>query len=222
MVVLRRDDIREYEAANFIAELVGEARFILNIGPSWGRDFYTLSERGKQVINMDIAPQPHLPHMVIADANQMFPFPACLFDAVVMAEVLEHLVQDWMALKEVRRVLKDDGRLIVTVPFYNDKPPYHVRIYSPRTILRLLAASGFGQAECIYRGGMVRFPRLVHMIRKIFPPKLERTWYQAVVAIDWRLGRQSWFQHMAEGAYIVATKTKAIDYRHLNIGEFQF
>jgi len=55
-VDLWRNDIREHEAGCLIAELVGEARVILNVGPSWGRDFYALTERGKQVVNMDIAP----------------------------------------------------------------------------------------------------------------------------------------------------------------------
>ena len=52
----QRNDIREYEAACFIVDLVGEAQVILHIGPSWGRDFYALVERGKWVVNMDIAP----------------------------------------------------------------------------------------------------------------------------------------------------------------------
>lgn len=56
-----RNDFREYEAACWIVELVGEAQRILNIGPSWGRDFYALLEQGKWVVNLDIAPQPHLP-----------------------------------------------------------------------------------------------------------------------------------------------------------------
>ena len=118
-----RNDIREYEAACLIAELVGEARVILNVGPSWGRDFYALTERRKQVVNMDIAPQRHLPATVRGDASRGFPFPAHFFDAVIMPEVLEHLIEDWIALEEARRVLKDDGRLVVTVPYLQRPAP---------------------------------------------------------------------------------------------------
>lgn len=169
----QRNDIREYEAACFIVDLVGEAQVILNVGPSWGRDFYALTERGKQVVNMDIAPQHHLPAMVQADASRGFPFPARFFDAVLMPEVLEHLVEDWVALKEAHRVLKDDGRLVVTVPFYSDQPPYHIRIHSPRSIIRLLAVSGFSAERIIYRGGWIRFPRLVMESANSLPPEDE-------------------------------------------------
>ncbi|HEY65972.1 MAG TPA: class I SAM-dependent methyltransferase [Caldilineae bacterium] len=221
-IIKLRNDIREYEAACLIAELVGEARVILNVGPSWGRDFYALTERGKQVVNMDIAPQRHLLAMVRGDASQGFPFPARFFDAVVMPEVLEHLIGDWIAFEEARRVLKDDGRLIVTVPFYNDQPPYHVRIHSPRTIFRLLAASGFSAERIIYRGGWIRFPRLVHAIRKILAPlKLSKAWYRAVVAMDRWWGEQPWSQRWAKGVYILARKDKALDWRHINVEEFR-
>lgn len=222
IIVQWQNDIREFEAAYLILELVGDAQRILNVGPSWGRDFYALSERGKQVVNMDIAPQHHLPAMVQGDASRGFPFPASLFDVVVMAEVLEHLIKDWIALEEARRVLKDNGRLIVTVPFYNDEPSYHVRIHSPRTIFRLLAASGFSAERIIYRGGWIRFPRLVHVIRKFLTPlKLNEAWYQLIVAMDCWLGEQPWFQRWAKGVYILAHKEEAIDWRRINVEEFR-
>jgi len=218
----QRNDIREYEAACFIVDLVGEAQVILNVGPSWGRDFYALTERGKQVVNMDIAPQHHLPAMVQADASRGFPFPTRFFDAVLMPEVLEHLVEDWVALKEAHRVLKDDGRLVVTVPFYSDQPPYHIRIHSPRSIIRLLAVSGFSAERIIYRGGWIRFPRLVHGIRKLLAPlKMSMAWYRVVVAMDHWWGEQPWSQRWAKGVYILACKSEALDWRSLNVEEFR-
>ena len=217
-----QNDIREYEAASLIAELAGKARIILNVGPSWGRDFYALTERGKQVINMDIAPQRHLPAMVQGDAGRSFPFRTGFFDAVVMAEVLEHLIKDWIALREAYRVLKNDGRLIVTVPFYSDTPPYHVRIYSSRTIIRLLRASGFSPDQIVHRGGWTRFPRLVHATRKLLAPlKLDRIWYQVVVGMDHRWGKHPWPKRWARGAYILARKSKALDWRRINVEVFQ-
>lgn len=40
-----------------------------------------------------------------------------VFDAVVMSEVLEHLIEPEAALAEARRVLKPGGRLLATMPF---------------------------------------------------------------------------------------------------------
>ncbi|MGB9879386.1 MAG: class I SAM-dependent methyltransferase [Anaerolineae bacterium] len=218
----RRMDFREYEAACIIAELGGDAQVILNIGPSWGRDFYTLTEAGKWIVNMDIAPQRHLPGMVQGDATRGFPFPSRFFDAVIMAEVLEHLVEDWIALKEAYRVLKDNGNLIITVPLYSDQPLYHVRIHSPTSILRLLAATGFSAQRIIYRGGWVRFPRFVHAVRRFLALfELDKAWYSTLVAMDRWCGKQPWFQNLAKGVYISALKGEPLDWRSVNVKEFQ-
>lgn len=47
------------------------------------------------------------------------PFKANSFDGVILSEVLEHLDQEQLALKEIRRVLKPGGFLLVTVPHAN-------------------------------------------------------------------------------------------------------
>jgi len=59
---------------------------------------------------LDIAPQA-LPRLVLADVSQGLPFQSRCFEAVVMAEVLEHLIDDAKALRDIRRILRDDGVL---------------------------------------------------------------------------------------------------------------
>ncbi|NCF69903.1 MAG: methyltransferase domain-containing protein [Chloroflexi bacterium] len=49
-------------------------------------------------------------------SESSFPFADNLFDCVVAIDVLEHLQDDQPFLHEVRRVLRPDGRAIVTVP----------------------------------------------------------------------------------------------------------
>lgn len=44
------------------------------------------------------------------------PFPSNNFDVVILSEVLEHIDDDLKALEEIRRVLKNGGKLILTVP----------------------------------------------------------------------------------------------------------
>lgn len=51
-----------------------------------------------------------------ADARSL-PFPDQAFDTVVCLEVLEHLSEPHEALCEARRVLKSDGRMILSTPF---------------------------------------------------------------------------------------------------------
>lgn len=55
----------------------------------------------------------------VADANKPLPFPESYFDVVLASEVIEHLHYPQQFLKEVRRILKSSGNLIVSTP--NDK-----------------------------------------------------------------------------------------------------
>jgi SAM-dependent methyltransferase len=52
----------------------------------------------------------------IADLNQRLTLPDKSFDVVVSVEGIEHLENPHSFLREVHRVLKDDGRLILTTP----------------------------------------------------------------------------------------------------------
>lgn len=48
--------------------------------------------------------------------KKKLPFKNKFFDKIVMCNVLEHLDTPMFALKEIRRVLKDTGKLIIVVP----------------------------------------------------------------------------------------------------------
>lgn len=71
------------------------------------------------------------------------------FDAVGMFDVLEHMPDDRGALRSVRRMLRDGGKLVVTVPAYptlwsqSDRRARHKRRYGPTELKRLAEASGF-------------------------------------------------------------------------------
>lgn len=54
-----------------------------------------------------------------ADLMRKLPFKKQSFDKVIMSEVAEHLPNDVKGLKEVGRVLKKDGILVLTVPNHN-------------------------------------------------------------------------------------------------------
>src|SRR5262245_9732345 len=52
---------------------------------------------------------------VVAD-GQCLPFPDNHFDFVICAETLEHDTAPWLTAKEIQRVAKNSGLVIVTVP----------------------------------------------------------------------------------------------------------
>ena len=70
-------------------------------------------------------------------------------DFVTMNAVIEHIKDPSSILKEIKRVLKNEGLLFIRTPnwqldfknFYND--PTHVKPYSPDTIKNTLKLAGF-------------------------------------------------------------------------------
>lgn len=82
------------------------------------------------------------------------PFEDDAFDCIIAAAALEHTAQDYESLKELYRVLKTDGRLIIThlpnslsyVEFaarHFRKTGFHRRLYSPAELSTLLKRTGF-------------------------------------------------------------------------------
>ena len=77
------------------------------------------------------------------------PLPTNSFDAVVMLNVLEHIADDILALKQVRRILKPGGFALIEVPagphLYDayDKALNHFRRYSVRELVAKLRSVGF-------------------------------------------------------------------------------
>ena len=133
---------------------------ILIVGDFSKRDYAILSALGKEVHVIDIVPIEGVKHFYLQSITNKTPFEEKYFDGIVLAEVIEHLFEDYIALQEIHRILKDDGSLVITVPYFSnvqDKPEYHVRIHSSKTITRLLQHSGFTIEEHFYRGLMSRF-----------------------------------------------------------------
>jgi 2-polyprenyl-3-methyl-5-hydroxy-6-metoxy-1,4-benzoquinol methylase len=107
---------------------------------------------------------------VRADTTAL-PFDEDAFDAAVLMEVLEHVEDDRVALSEIRRVVRDDGLLILSVPnlaapapllerlplrsvHAQEGPEHHFRDgYSPRELTGLLAESGFRIEAMLSVGG---------------------------------------------------------------------
>ena len=78
--------------------------------------------------------------LLIADAAQGLPFRDASFDVVVATEVLEHLENPSLLLKEIRRVLRKGGQLFVTTPNAKALPYLAVR-FLPRPLVRKLASA---------------------------------------------------------------------------------
>jgi len=69
----------------------------------------------KGIVNLDIMAAPSVD--IIADGHEL-PFPDCVFDAVILQSVMEHVLEPETLLAECCRVIKPGGQIWVEVPFY--------------------------------------------------------------------------------------------------------
>jgi SAM-dependent methyltransferase len=91
-----------------------------------------------QTIALDYRPRPDLD--LIGDAHHL-PFADASVDAVVCTEVFEHLIDPPAAAREIVRILKPGGRLILTTRFcfpLHDRPADYWR-FTSYTLSRLFA-----------------------------------------------------------------------------------
>ncbi len=73
----------------------------------------------------------------LADASELR-FADQSFDTVILGEILEHLTQPCKVLAEAKRVLRDGGRIVVTVPYGLNRFHDHKTTYYPTSLLELL------------------------------------------------------------------------------------
>jgi SAM-dependent methyltransferase len=148
--------------------------FVLENGCGVGMYVEHLSRFGGKVIGLEYdferacearAGSPH----IINGAGEFLPFPSAAFDLILSHEVIEHVQDDRLAIREMVRVLKPGGRIVLFAPnrgypfethgiFWNgryrfgnklfvnylprplrDKLAPHVRVYSRRDLHKLFA-----------------------------------------------------------------------------------
>jgi SAM-dependent methyltransferase len=91
---------------------------LLDVGCCKG-DLKKYVNRGLQYYGVDRL-QVNLENFILADLNSRgLPYKDKVFDAVNCSAVLEHLFYPLELLKEIKRVLKDDGVLLISLP--NDR-----------------------------------------------------------------------------------------------------
>lgn len=69
-----------------------------------------------------------LPNVGAGDVEARLPYESDSMGAVVLAEVIEHLLQPWSALQEIHRVLRPGGTLFLSFPNYLNLPWLAIRV----------------------------------------------------------------------------------------------
>lgn len=96
------------------------------------------------------------PFLSLAANGSNLPFADDAFDIVICSEVLEHIPQYTLFLEEIRRILKTDGQLVISVPRawpeqicwwlsreYHQVEGGHVRIFNGRALRQEIESFGF-------------------------------------------------------------------------------
>jgi SAM-dependent methyltransferase len=100
-----------------------DCRRVLDVGCGAGGLGRLLKARGHHVTGIELVPEAaeaarrQLDRVVTADVETAgFPFPPGSFDAVVFADLLEHLVDPWRILREAAALLAPGGHVIASIP----------------------------------------------------------------------------------------------------------
>jgi SAM-dependent methyltransferase len=91
------------------------------------------------------------------DLSQELPFENDSFDTVILSDVLEHLPDPYLLLREVARILRNNGKLLVSVPFmYNlHECPYDYYRYTEHAVKFLTERSNLTLIESRVLGGPI-------------------------------------------------------------------
>jgi SAM-dependent methyltransferase len=162
------------------ALLLSEARpgeRVLDLGCGAGRFVAALRDAGCDPVGVEIASGALERARAVApgadlrllDENGSIPLEHGSVDLVWCSEVLEHVADGAHLLQEARRVLRPDGRLLLTVPYHGrlqaaliglvrfdahfDPQGQHLRFFTRGSLRASLTAAGFAEPQVRAVGG---------------------------------------------------------------------
>jgi SAM-dependent methyltransferase len=129
---------------------------LLDAGAGRGAYRDLLSGLVDEYVGVDIAASSST--AVVADAQRL-PFADVSFDTVFCSQVLEHVPEPWLAIQEFRRVLKPEGKLILTVPhlsWLHNEPHDYLR-FTSHGLRFLTQKASLDTHELLPAGGIFSF-----------------------------------------------------------------
>jgi 2-polyprenyl-3-methyl-5-hydroxy-6-metoxy-1,4-benzoquinol methylase len=113
-----------------------------------------LASRGYEVRTLDITRDGGADYAGTAEATGL---PDASFDLVLCTQVIEHCMNPWAAMREIHRILRPGGHLIVSAPhvwFYHPHPTDNWR-YTQEGMAHLCREAGLEPVTLLAQGGSV-------------------------------------------------------------------
>jgi SAM-dependent methyltransferase len=170
-----------YEAAAALIDEHGKG-VVLDAGSGRAPYKERLRRRGVELVTIDVEDRTgDVTHL--ADIQDMKVIGTASIDTVICTNVLEHVPRPWDALREIRRVLKPSGKLILSVPHLSPvhEAPHDYFRYTRYGVRSLLEANGFRVVQVDDVGGVLSF--LGHAASMVF--------FSTAGAVPW-LRRAAW------------------------------
>jgi SAM-dependent methyltransferase len=182
---------------------------ILDAGCGSGRNMVELAEFGVVTglelaeASVEAARERGVGEVIEGSVDEM-PFPDDSFDLAVSFDVIEHLPDEQHSLRELRRVIKPGGTLLVTVPAYrwlwsdHDIVNHHYRRYTRAKLEQATSQAGWRTVSTTYFNGFLlpaaiaargamRLRRTKHPVSD-----LERTPGRLNPVLEWPLRLEAW------------------------------
>ncbi|MHC1740430.1 MAG: methyltransferase domain-containing protein [Anaerolineaceae bacterium] len=126
---------------NELVKAMPKNALILDVGAGHG-DFADIFA-GKNYYSLDIVPYAEVD--LVCDLGQTIPFMPDTFDAVVLMNVLEHVFENRGLIKNISKIIKPGGKVIITVPFLLKvhQAPFDFSRYTPYYLAATAEEVGF-------------------------------------------------------------------------------
>jgi len=149
--------VREEAIYKFLAPKSSDK--VLDVGCASGRQIFKLANKINEGYGVDIAEsfikqadrykeisKLNNTHFAVAVIEEL-PYQDNFFDKVICGEVLEHVFDKDLALSELRRILKPEGSLIITVPNLNADGTWWGRLLRLLGLRKFTPMTEFSQSE---------------------------------------------------------------------------